>query len=192
MDVFENYAREGIYAIPAKASLCEDGTKIVYEIMPHANGVTAIHSGSNWNKSKARIIEYIETKQYNFLAIKTGVISDVFVLDVDVKDKPEEDILAGMPFWKSLIEKHGEPNTLRATTISGGFHYYFSFSSTIRDGLQSGKIFVGVDVDGQLYGIDGRGEGGVAFAPPSSLGVGKEYRWICRSRGRTSNPHPHG
>jgi hypothetical protein len=33
-------------------------------------------------------------------------------LDVDVKDKEEEDMLAGMPFWKSLIEQHGEPDTL--------------------------------------------------------------------------------
>ena len=177
MDVVEKYVREGIYAIPAKASLGEDGTKIVHATMPHAKGGTAMRSGSDWNKSKARIKEYIQEREFNFLAIKTGVISDVFVLDVDVKDKPEEDILAGMPFWKRLIEKHGDPDTLKATTFSGGFHYYFSFSGTIRDGLQSGKNFVGLDVNGQLYGIDGRGEGGIAFAPPSSLGDGKEYRW---------------
>jgi hypothetical protein len=120
---------------------------------------------------------YIHEKQFNFVAIKTGSISDVYVLDVDVKDKEEEDILAGMPFWKSLIDKHGEPDTLKATTKSGGFHYYFSFSGTLKDGLRSGKNFVGVDVDGQVYGIDGRGEGGIAFAPPSSLGEGINYEW---------------
>jgi hypothetical protein len=36
---------------------------------------------------------------------------------------------------------------------------------------------VGLDVDGQIYGIDGRGGGGIAFAPPSSLGDGRDYKW---------------
>lgn len=177
IDVFEEYAQEGLYAIPAKASLGRDGSKRVHGTMPHANGKAAIRTASDWKASKARITEHVQEKQYNFLAIKTGSISDVFVLDVDVKDKPEEDILAGMPFWKSLIDKHGEPDTLRATTASNGLHYYFSFSGTLKDGLQLGENFVGVDVDGQVYGIDGRGEGGIAFAPPSSLGDGKEYEW---------------
>jgi hypothetical protein len=177
IDVFEEYAQEGLYAIPAKASLGRDGSKKVHGTMPHANEEASIRSGSDWKASKARITEHVQEKQYNFLAIKTGSISDVFVLDVDVKDKVEEDILAKMPFWRSLIDKHGEPDTLTATTASNGLHYYFSFSGTLKDGLQSGKNFVGVDVDGQVYGIDGRGEGGIAFAPPSSLGDGKEYRW---------------
>jgi hypothetical protein len=175
--VFERYAQEGLYAIPAKALLGQDGSKKVHGTMPHAYGVTAIRSGSDWKALKERIMEYIHEKQFNFVAIKTGSISDVYVLDVDVKDKEEEDILAGMPFWKSLIDKHGEPDTLKATTPSGGFHYYFSFSGTLKDGLRSGKNFVGVDVDGQVYGIDGRGEGGIAFAPPSSLGEGIKYEW---------------
>ncbi|GAQ86808.1 hypothetical protein KFL_003120140 [Klebsormidium nitens] len=152
----EEYAQEGLYAIPAKASLWKDGTKKVFGTMPHANGDSAIRSGSDWSASRARILEHIETRGYNFLAIKTGAISDCFVLDVDVKDKQDEDILAGMPYWQSLIEEHGEPDTLRATTASGGLHYYFSFSSTIKEGLESGKNFVGLDVDGQVYGIDGR------------------------------------
>jgi hypothetical protein len=177
IDVLEKYAQEGLYAIPAKASLGQDGSKRVHGTMPHAYGVTAIRSGSDWKASKERIMEYIHEKQFNFVAIKIGSISDVYVLDVDVKDKEEEDILAGMPFWKSLIDKHGEPDTLKATTPSGGFHYYFSFSGTLKDGLRSGKNFVGGDVDGQVYGIDGRGEGGIAFAPPSSLGEGIKYEW---------------
>jgi hypothetical protein len=89
--------QEGLYAIPAKASLEQDGSKKVHGTMPHAYGVTAIRSGSDWTASKERIMEYIQEKQYNFLAIKTGSILDVYVLDVDVKDKEEEDILAGMP-----------------------------------------------------------------------------------------------
>jgi hypothetical protein len=129
--LFEKYAQEGFYAIPAKALLGQGGSKKVHGTMPHAYGVTAIRSGSDWTASKERIMEYIQEKQYNLLAIKTGSISDVYVLDVDVKDKEEEDTLAGMPFWKSLIEQHGEPGTLKATTPSGGFHYYFSFSGTL-------------------------------------------------------------
>jgi hypothetical protein len=145
--------------------------------MSHANGRAAIRSGSDWNPSKAQITEHVQEKQYNFLAIKTSSISDVFVLDVDVKDNVEEDMLAGMPFWRSLIDIHGEPDTLSATTASNGLHYYFLFSATLKDGLRSVKNFMGVDVDGQVYEIDGRGEGGIAFALPSSLGDGKEYKW---------------
>jgi hypothetical protein len=168
---FEEYAQEGLYAVPAKALLGQDGNQKVLGTMPHANGEIAIRSASDWKASKERIKDYIHEKHFNFLAIKTGSISDVYVLDVDVKDKEEKDILAGMPFWKSLIDQHGEPNTFKATTTpSGGFHYYFLYSSVLKDGLKSGKNFVGVDVDG-------RGEGGIAFAPPSSLGDGKEYQW---------------
>jgi hypothetical protein len=168
-DVLEKYAEEGLYAIPAKASLGQDGSKNVHGTMPHAYEKTAIRSGSDWTASKERIMEYIHEKQFNFLAIKTGSILDVYVLDVDVKDKEEEDILAGMPFWKSLIEQHGEPDTLKATTPSGGYHYYFSYLDTLKDGLRSSKNFVGVDIGGQVYGIDGRGEGGIAFRRSTKL-----------------------
>jgi hypothetical protein len=103
-DVFKKYAQEGLYAIPAKASLGQDGSKKVHGTMPHAYGVTAIRPGSDWKASKERIMEYIHEKQFNFVAIKTGSISDAYVLDVDVKDKEEEDILAGIClFGRALL-----------------------------------------------------------------------------------------
>jgi hypothetical protein len=63
------------------------------------------------------------------------------------------------------VAKHGEPATLKAVTGSGGFHYYFSRSGTI--GLNKRNNFSGLRVDGTLFGIDGRGVGGLLFALPS-------------------------
>jgi hypothetical protein len=74
IDVLEKYAQEGLYAIPAKALLGQDGRKRVHGTMPHAYGVTAIRSGSDWKALKERIMEYIHEKQFNFVAIKTGSI----------------------------------------------------------------------------------------------------------------------
>ncbi|GAQ92722.1 hypothetical protein KFL_011090010 [Klebsormidium nitens] len=92
-------------------------------------------------------------------------------------DKPDEDIMAGMPLWQRLIAENGDPPTLRVSTLSGGLHYYFLLGESLNNGLKSGKDFVSVDFDGQLYGIDGRGEGGIAFCPPSTLGDGLAYKW---------------
>jgi hypothetical protein len=192
IDVFKEYAREGLYGIPAKTSLGQDGSKRVHATMPHANGEAAIRSGSDWKASKARITEHVQEKQYNFIAIKTGSISDVFVLDIDVKDKVEENMLAGMPFWRSLIDKHGEPDTLTATTASNGLHYYFSFLGTLKDGLRSARNFVGVDVAGQVYGIDGRGEEELHLPRQARLVMVKNTSGMSCQNGPTSKPLQHG
>jgi hypothetical protein len=98
-------------------------------------------------------MRFVEKEQYNFVAIKTGAISDVFVLDIDTRDKPDDDLLAGLPLWNRLvIAKHGEPDTLKATTASFGFHYYFAYGSFLKDGLQTGKFFDGVDYEGHFTG----------------------------------------
>lgn len=168
----------------------KNGDKIVKGTMPHANGDKAIRSESEWNAARGRISEFIEEKGYNFAAIKCGVISDLFVLDIDTADKPDEDIMAGMPLWQRLITENGDPPTLRVSTQSGGLHYYFLLGESLDNGLKSGKDFVSVDFDGQLYGIDGRGEGGIAFCPPSTLGDGLAYKWITAPIRANIKPAP--
>jgi phage/plasmid-associated DNA primase len=60
----------------------------------------------------------------------------------------------------------------------------------LNEGLKSGKGFVGVDFEGQFWGIDGRGEGSIAFAPPSSLGEGSDYTWKMEPIRENIRPAP--
>ncbi|GAQ91694.1 hypothetical protein KFL_008360020 [Klebsormidium nitens] len=112
----------------------------------------------------------------NSIAVLTG-ISDCYVLDIDTTSDSTKQ--AGMELWNRLVFEHGEPNTLRAKTGSGGLHFYFSVSQTPR--LKRTRNFSGVKVDGHTYGIDGRGKGGVIFCPPSSYtdehGTRYSYFW---------------
>jgi hypothetical protein len=92
---------------------------------------------------------------------------------------------AGTELWNELVAEHGEPATLKAVTGSGGFHLYFSRSRTV--GLNRRNNFAGLRVDGTPFGIDGRGVGGLLFAPPSrytgNQGEKKTYSWAPGGNG---------
>ncbi|OGW10307.1 MAG: hypothetical protein A2W75_02760 [Nitrospinae bacterium RIFCSPLOWO2_12_39_15] len=96
------------------------------------------------------------------IGIATGKVSDIFVLDVDVKDgKNGDDVLA------KLESENGDlPNTIESLTCSGGRHIYFKYPKT--------KI-IGCKTD-ILRGLDIRGDGGYVIAPPS-VANGKSYEW---------------
>jgi hypothetical protein len=177
IQALDEYAKQGLFAIPAFVSLDKNGYKDVKRTMPHSKMNTAIRTPAKWHASRDRILEYVEKKNYNFLAIKCGPLSNVFVFDVDVHDKIDEDIEAGTKLWKELIREHGEPETLSVSTCSGGLHYYFDLEETVKNGLVSNKCFKGLDYNGQVYGIDDRGEGGIAFAPPSAIAPNCKYTW---------------
>jgi len=95
------------------------------------------------------------------IALVTGAVSGLWVLDVDVK--------GGAKGGESLAElerKHGPlPATLSAETWSGGRHYYFRFSEPVGNKT------------GVMPGLDVRGDGGYIVAPPSAVS-GKTYRWL--------------
>jgi hypothetical protein len=83
------------------------------------------------------------------------------------------------------VAEHGEPATLKVVTGSGGFHFYFSRSGTV--GLNQRNNFQGLVVGGSKYGVDGRGTGGLLFAPPSRYmgkqGETKTYSWAPEGDG---------
>ncbi|GAQ91661.1 hypothetical protein KFL_008280020 [Klebsormidium nitens] len=113
----------------------------------------------------------------NGLAILTGV-SGLFCIDIDISTKDEKSKRPGIELWEQLVHEHGEPETLRARTGSGGIHLYFKADSP---GLKRKRNFQGVKVNGEAYGIDGRAAGGVIFAEPTSYVNGQGelaiYRW---------------
>ncbi len=95
------------------------------------------------------------------IAIATGKMSGIFVVDVDVKNGAHGD--------ESLREMESEfgelPHTVESLTWSKGKHILFSYP----------KCGIGCKT-GVRPGIDIRGDGGYVIAPPSVI-EGKTYEW---------------
>lgn len=85
------------------------------------------------------------------IGVLTGEPSGLFVLDVDPDNSGDETLAA-------LVVEHGPlPTTYTVRTGSGGFHYYFAWPG-FAVGNSAGSLGSGLDV---------RGNGGQAVAPPS-------------------------
>lgn len=94
------------------------------------------------------------------VAVVTGAISGIVVLDVDPRHGGEESLT------RLALRNAGLPETVEAATGGGGGHIYFKhpgFEVRNRAGL--------------LPGLDLRGDGGVIIVPPSIHPSGKPYRW---------------
>ncbi len=120
----------------------------------------------HWEKqpidSEKSCCEWWNKKDYN-IAIATGY--GYIVIDLDVK----KDTNGIDNFYSFLNEQKIElPQTLSVTTGTGGKHLYFATSKKI-----GGRVnFL------KLGGIDIRGNGGCAIAPPSiHPDTGKPYKW---------------
>lgn len=100
---------------------------------------------------------WVEHSEAN-IGIRTGIASNLAVVDVDVKN--------GQPGLESLKALPGIIPTLIAKTPSGGFHHYFAI-----DDQASFRCMTGF-----LPGLDFRAEGGYVVAPGSVVD-GKEYTW---------------
>lgn len=91
------------------------------------------------------------------IAIVTGTISGVVVIDVD---KPNE----GMKAVSEYLQTSKVPT---AMTPRGGYHLYFKAPE--KPIPNNARL---------LSGCDFRGEGGYIIAPPSKNGTGKAYHWL--------------
>ncbi len=95
------------------------------------------------------------TRYPNFgIAVITGKISGIIVLDVDTKHKRDP-------------KDFDIPATVTARTQSGGWHYYFRYPGEHIPN-SGGKLF------GE--GVDVRGDGGYAVLPPTK-GENGSYYW---------------
>jgi Bifunctional DNA primase/polymerase, N-terminal/Primase C terminal 1 (PriCT-1) len=97
------------------------------------------------------------------IAIATGAVSGVFVIDIDGGDAEAE--------LRKLEARHGElPATVESITARGR-HLFFKCPDTpVRN--SAGKIATGIDV---------RATGGYVIAPPSVHSSGKRYCWSVDS-----------
>lgn len=101
------------------------------------------------------------------VAIVTGSLSGIFVIDIDT---PEGHDVDGFDSLAQLQATHGAlPVTLIAQSPSGSRHLYFNWpaAGNIRNSV--GKIAAGIDV---------RGDGGMVIAPPSVKPNGAAYFWV--------------
>ena len=111
--------------------------------------------------SEAEVRGWFERWPAANVAVVTGAISGIVVLDVDVRHGGEESLS------KLALKYAGLPQTVEAVTGGGGRHFYFAhpgFEVRNRTDL--------------AHGIDLRGDGGVIIVPPSIHPSGKPYRWV--------------
>jgi hypothetical protein len=101
------------------------------------------------------------------IAVATGRVSGVFVLDVDIKNGRDGE--AGL---RQLEQKHGKlPPTIEAITPSKGRHLWFR--------MPAHPVQNSVSV--LAPGLDIRGDGGYVVAPPSQ--ADGTYAWSVDSAG---------
>lgn len=91
------------------------------------------------------------------IGIATGYVSNIFVVDVDVKSGGLESMLT-----------LDLPTTLKAKTGSGGYHFYYIYPPDCNIRNSVSKIASGIDI---------RGDGGYIIAPPSRHISGNSYEW---------------
>lgn len=110
--------------------------------------------------TEAQVIEWFERWPAANIAVVTGAISGIVVVDVDVRH-------GGSSALAALEKQHGAlPSTVEATTGGGGRHIYFAHPGReVRNRA------------GLAPGIDLRGDGGCIVVPPSVHPSGKRYRW---------------
>jgi len=107
------------------------------------------------------------------LAVVTGAISNIVVLDIDPRHGGEASL-------KLLDDEVGPiPGTLEAETGGGGRHLYFAWPGrTVRNRT------------GLRPGIDLRGDGGLVIVPPSLHASGKRYSWAASGGPDRADPAP--
>ena len=107
------------------------------------------------------------------VAIVTGVISHLLVIDVDPAHGGFESVAA----WE---DQHGPlPATVECRTGGGGRHLYFSHPGEVTPNRVA-----------LAPGIDSRGDGGCVVAPPSLHASGRRYEWLPGRRPRDVAPAP--
>ena len=120
----------------------------------------------NWQNFTTKESYY--NKDYNGLALLTGKVNNIIVIDID-----------NVKHWEKLLQEQNkkEPKTVKATSGNGGIHLYFKYDEEISNVKSTDHVF------GKDYDIDIRTNGGCIIAPPSKYyneNQKKEvkYEWV--------------
>jgi hypothetical protein len=112
--------------------------------------------------TEAEITDWYQRWPEANVAIVTGAISGLLVLDIDPRHSGDDSLAQ----WEN---EHGPlPRTVEARSGGGGRHLYFRHPG----GVIHNRV-------GLAPGIDLRGDGGCIVAPPSIHSSGKPYTWLA-------------
>lgn len=95
------------------------------------------------------------------IGIATGKRSGITVIDIDMGPGK-----VGAETWAKLIQEHGEAETLRSRTGSGGMHLVFAYDASLKTG--NNRLGQHVDV---------KNNGGCIIVAPSRHKSGGVYSW---------------
>jgi len=127
------------------------------------NGKIPTINGWQNTKIEDSIKPFESFKQMN-IGIICGKVSNIFVLDIDVKDN-------GLDTLKNIETQYGILDTVCCETSSGGKHYYFNYEEKFMNFGNRVRV-------PSLPGFDLKTNKGQVVAPPS-IGTNKRmYKWI--------------
>lgn len=113
--------------------------------------------------------------------ILTGEINNIFVLDVDNKEKYDKKLKMqlkhGIEEFNKYIAVYGDPNTFKVQTPGGGYHYYFNFKGSNTDDNYLIKNYLTNKSGYRFSCLDIRSNGGYIVGPGSKI-YKKEYTII--------------
>ncbi|HET8689505.1 MAG TPA: bifunctional DNA primase/polymerase, partial [Methanosarcina sp.] len=105
--------------------ICTCGIEACTDAGKHPRGQRGLKEAS---KDRDKIDSWFgESSPLSNIAIVTGEVSDITVLDIDIGEGKK-----GAESWAEAIAGHGEPDTLSATTGSGGLHFIFRYNSALK------------------------------------------------------------
>ena len=104
------------------------------------------------------------------IGVRTGQVSGIMAVDLDVKDEN----VNGITNWYELLDDHGSASTMTAFTGSGGQHWIYKLPANVEVRNDAGtKLARGIDV---------RGDGGYIVVAPSLHISGETYQWEDNSQ----------
>ena len=101
---------------------------------------------------KYTLDNYYYNDKYNGLALITGKVNDIIVIDID-----------NIQHWECFLNEYDreEPKTVKVKSGSGGIHLYFKYTDDLESIKSNTKCF------GQKYDIDIRTNGCFIIVPPN-------------------------